>query len=423
MNFNSGDTAWMLVATAMVLFMTPGLAIFYSGMIRGKNVLGMLAQNFIVMGTTTIVWLFVAYSLAFSGTGKWIGDLHQVGFRNITEMPTGIALTFPPIVFAAFQMMFAMITPALITGAIADRMKFSSWIVFSIAWLIVVYAPIAHWVFSPSGWLYKLGVEDFAGGTVVEANAGASAIAIAIVLGARKGWPRESMRPHSVPFVLLGAGILWFGWFGFNAGSALAANETSAFAFVNTNIAGAAGLLGWMGWERYKNGHPTTLGAASGAIAGLVAITPSCGFISPMASALVGVAAGIVCASAITIKHRVNIDDSLDVFGVHLVAGVLGTLFIGFVSINSFNHSATKGLLNGGGVALLEHQLIAVIAVIAYAFIATFLLAHLIKRTIGLRVTPDDESRGLDLSQHMETAYDMTTYGEGARFSSGIFKS
>ena len=423
MNYNAGDTAWMLVATAMVLFMTPGLAIFYGGMVRSKNVLGMLAQNFIVMGTTTIAWLLVVYSLTFSGTGKWIGDLHQVGFLHITEMPTGFNLSFPPIVFAAFQLMFAMITPALITGAIADRMKFGSWIVFSTAWLILVYAPIAHWVFSPSGWLFKLGVQDFAGGTVVEANAGASAIAVAIVLGARKGWPRESMRPHNVPFVLLGAGILWFGWFGFNAGSALAANETAAFAFVNTNIAGAAGLLGWMGWERFRNGHPTTLGAASGAIAGLVAITPSCGFISPLASAAVGLAAGIVCASAIALKHRVGIDDSLDVFGVHLVAGVIGMLFIGLVSVNSFNSAAARGLFTGGGTTLLMHQLIAVVAVITYAFLVTLLIARAIHKTIGLRTTSDDESRGLDLSQHAETAYDMTTYGDGARFSSGIFKN
>jgi Amt family ammonium transporter len=309
--------------------------------------------------------------------------------------------------------MFAIITPALITGGTADRLKFGAWTAFSAVWLILVYAPVAHWVFSPSGWLFKLGAEDFAGGTVVHANAGAAALAVILVIGRRRGWPKERMRPHNVPFVLLGAGLLWFGWFGFNAGSALAANTLSAYAFVNTNTATGAALLGWILTERIRDGHATTLGAASGAIAGLVAITPACGFVSPMGSIVIGFAAGIICALATGLKNIFKFDDALDVVGVHLVGGVLGALLIGFFGTHMVN--GANGFFYKGGWTLMGHQVVAVTAVAAYSFVATYIIAQIINKTIGLRVTPDEEAAGLDLSQHAETAYESASYGGGSR--------
>ena len=419
MNFNSGDTAWILVASAMVLLMTPGLAFFYGGMVRGKNVLGMLAQNYVVMGIVSVLWITGVYSLAFSGTGKYIGDFHQFGLNHIWQQATGFeALTIPPLVFCAFQLMFAIITPALITGASADRLKFGAWSLFTALWLVIVYAPVAHWVFSPSGWLFKLGAEDFAGGTVVHANAGAAALALILVIGKRRGWPKERMRPHNVPFVLLGAGLLWFGWFGFNAGSALAANTLSAFAFVNTNTATGAALLGWILVERLRDGHATTLGAASGAVAGLVAITPACGFVSPMGSIAIGFAAGIVCSFAVGLKNKFGFDDALDVVGVHLVGGVLGALLIGFFGTKLTN--GANGLFYGGGWTLMGKQAVAVGAVVAYSFIVTFILAKVLDLVIGLRVKEEDEVAGLDLSQHAETAYETASFNDGSRFSNSI---
>jgi len=416
-NFNAGDTAWILVASALVLLMTPGLAFFYGGMVRGKNVLGMLAQNFVTMGVVSVLWITGVFSLAFVGTGKFIGNLHQFGLNHIWQQPTGFeALTIPPLVFVAFQLMFAIITPALITGGTADRLKFGAWTLFSAVWLILVYAPVAHWVFSPSGWLFKLGAEDFAGGTVVHANAGAAALAVILVIGRRKGWPKDRMRPHNVPFVLLGAGLLWFGWFGFNAGSALAANTLSAYAFINTNTATGAALLGWILVEKIRDGHPTTLGAASGAIAGLVAITPACGFVSPMGSILIGFAAGIICALATSIKRIFKFDDALDVVGVHLVGGVLGALLIGLLGTHMVN--GANGLFYNGGWTLMGHQVVAVAAVVAYSFVATYIIAQIIDKTIGLRVTDEDEAAGLDLSQHAETAYETASYGGGSRVTS-----
>jgi len=416
MNFNTGDTAWILVASAMVLLMTPGLAFFYGGMVRGKNVLGMLAQNYVVMGVVSVLWITGVYSLAFSGTGKFIGDFHQFGLNHIWQQATGFeALTIPPLVFCAFQLMFAIITPALITGASADRLKFGAWILFTGVWLVLVYAPVAHWVFSPSGWLFKLGAEDFAGGTVVHANAGAAALALILVIGKRRGWPKERMRPHNVPFVLLGAGLLWFGWFGFNAGSALSANTLSAFAFVNTNTATGAALLGWILVERLRDGHATTLGAASGAVAGLVAITPACGFVSPMGSIAIGFAAGIVCSFAVGLKNKFGYDDALDVIGVHLVGGVLGALLIGLFGTKLTN--GANGLFYGGGLTLLGKQAIAVAAVVAYSFVATYIIAKVIDLLIGLRVTVEQEVAGLDLSQHAETAYETASFNDGSRFS------
>ena len=415
---NHADTAWVLVSSALVLLMTPGLAFFYGGMVRGKNVLGMLAQNFVTMGMVSILWILGVYSLAFNGTGGLIGNLHQFGLNHIWEQPTGFALTIPPMVFVAFQLMFAIITPALITGGTADRLKFGSWVAFSSLWLVLVYAPVAHWVFSPAGWLFKKGAEDFAGGTVVHANAGAAALAVILVVGKRKGWPKERMRPHNVPYVLLGAGLLWFGWFGFNAGSALSANTLSAYAFVNTNTATGAALIGWILTEKIRDGHSTTLGAASGAVAGLVAITPACGYVSPVGSIVIGILAGIVCCLATGLKNLFKFDDALDVVGVHLVGGVLGALLIGLFGTAMVN--GANGVFYKGGWTLMGHQALAVVAVVAYSFIVTYILAQILDKTIGLRVSEEDEAAGLDLSQHAETAYESATFSDGSRFLSNF---
>ena len=421
MNFNTGDTAWILVSAALVLLMTPGLAFFYGGMVRGKNVLGMLAQNFVTMGVVSVLLITGVYSLAFSGKGSFIGDFHQFGLNHIWQQATGFeTLTIPPLVFCAFQLMFAIITPALITGGTADRLKFGAWTLFAGIWLVIVYAPIAHWVFSPSGWLFKKGALDFAGGTVVHANAGAAALAIILVIGKRKGWPKERMRPHNVPFVLLGAGLLWFGWFGFNAGSALGANTLSAYAFVNTNTATGAALLAWILVEKIRDGHATTLGAASGAVAGLVAITPACGFVSPMGSIAIGFAAGAICALAVGLKNKFGFDDALDVVGVHLVGGILGALLIGFFATKVTNSAGANGLFYHGGWGLLGKQALAVVAVVAYSFVVTYILAQIMDKTIGLRVSEEDEVAGLDLSQHAETAYENTNYSDGSRFLSNF---
>ena len=415
MHFDTGDTAWILVAAALVLLMTPGLAFFYGGMVRGKNVLGMLAQNYVTMGIVSVLWVTGVYSLAFSGKGKFIGDFHQFGLNHIWQQATGFeSLTIPPLVFCAFQLMFAIITPALITGASADRLKFGSWAVFTAIWLVIVYAPIAHWVFSPSGWLFKLGALDFAGGTVVHANAGAAALALILVIGKRRGWPKERMRPHNLPFVLLGAGLLWFGWFGFNAGSALGANTVSAFAFVNTNTATGAALLGWLITEKFRDGHATTLGAASGAVAGLVAITPACGFVSPMGSIAIGFAAGIICCLATGLKNIFKFDDALDVVGVHLVGGVLGALLIGFFGTKVVNSAGANGVFYKGGWTLLGHEAIAVAATVGYSFVVTYILATILHKTIGLRVNEEAEVAGLDLSQHAESAYENLTYSSSS---------
>ena len=319
---DTGDTAWVLVSAALVLLMTPGLAFFYGGMVRGKNVLGMLMQNYVAIGVVSVLWVLVVYSLAFgkSGFGGFAGNLHQWGLGHMNEpVVGGVGATIPPLAFVAFQLMFAVITPALITGSTADRFKFSSYVVFIGLWVVLVYAPIAHWVFSPEGWLFQKGAEDFAGGTVVHANAGAAGIAMAILLGRRKGWPKERMRPHNVPYVLLGAGLLWFGWFGFNAGSSLGANNLTGYAFVNTNTATAAALLGWLIVEKLRDGHATTLGAASGAVAGLVAITPAAGFVSPVGAIFLCLIAGAVCSSWTTIKFKLGLDDALDVGAAHVV--------------------------------------------------------------------------------------------------------
>ena len=414
---DSGDTAWVLASAALVLLMTPGLAFFYGGMVRGKNVLNMLMMNFITMGLVGVLWVLVGYTLAFGDGGSIIGDFKHWKLDHTVGLWPGYGI--PVLVFVMFQAMFAIITPALWTGSIADRLKFGPFIAIVVLWSLLVYSPVAHWVWASNGWLFKLGAEDFAGGTVVHANAGAAGLALAIVLGKRKNWPKEPMRPHNIPFVLLGAGLLWFGWFGFNAGSALGANGTAALAFTTTSTATSAAMLGWLIVEKIRDGHPTTLGAASGAVAGLVAVTPACGFISPLGSIVLGLVAGAVCAMATALKFRFGYDDALDVVGVHLVGGVLGALLIGFLGSHKANSAYPDGLLYGGGFSLLGKQAEAVGATVAYSFVMTLIIAYVVKFVFkGLRVDEETEVEGLDINIHAETAYEALTGGSSLRSSS-----
>ena len=417
---DAGNTAWVLVSAALVLFMTPGLALFYGGMVRAKNILAMLMQNIFCMGLVTLLWVVVGASLAFGDDagGGLIGDLSLAGLSDIDVIPgfsDGLALTIPPLLFLAFQMMFAIITPALITGATADRLKFGGYALFIGLWSVLVYAPVAHWVFSPGGWLFKLGALDFAGGTVVHINAGIAALVLVLVIGQRKGWPREAMPPHNLPLTMLGTGILWFGWFGFNAGSALAANGLAAQALVNTHVAAAAGMCSWLLVEKLRDGHATTLGAASGAVAGLVAITPCAGFVTAMPAIAIGGIAGVVCLLAIKLKTRFGYDDALDVVAVHLVGGILGSVLLGVFADTAVNSAAVDGLINGGGATLLGKQLVAVGATLAFSGILTFVIAKVVQATVGLRVTPDDEAVGLDTTEHAETGYNLTELGSMGR--------
>jgi len=402
-------TAWLLTSTALVLLMTPGLAIFYGGMVRSGGVLNMIMMSFISIPLVTVAWLLAGYSLAFSeGSSGFIGGLAHVGMRGIG--PDTVHGTVPELLFSTFQLSFAIITAALVSGAIADRAKFTAWMVFVPVWSIVVYSVVAHWVWGPTGWLFKLGVLDYAGGLVVEIVSGSSALALALVLGPRIGFKVEAMRPHNLPFVLLGVGLLWFGWFGFNAGSALAANGLASAIFLNTLVAGCLGMLGWLGVEQIRDGKPTTFGAASGVVAGLVAITPSCGTVNTFGAALVGLAAGIVCAFAIGVKFRLNYDDSLDVVGVHFVGGVVGVLLIGLLA-TAVMTGGPQGLFFGGGLALLGKQLLAIAVVGLYAFTVTYGLGKLIDRVVGFRISPEDEASGVDFTQHAETAYAEGVYG------------
>ena len=397
MHIDSGDTAWVLGSAALVLFMTPGLALFYGGMVRSKNVLAMMVQNLATIAVVSVVWAVLAYSLAFGpdAGGGFIGTLHLAGLAHPSVQVPGFQLTVPPLAFAAFQMMFAVITAALLTGTGADRMRFHGFLAFAAIWTLVVYAPIAHWVFSPEGWLFRRGVLDFAGGNVVEIDSGASALALALVLGRRRGWPRDAMAPHSLPLTVLGAGILWFGWFGFNAGSALAANGVAAQALVSTQLAACTGLLGWLVIEKWRTGHATTLGAASGAVAGLVAITPAAGFVNAMAAMLIGLRGGVTGVLAVAVKFRFRYDDSLDVVGVHGACGVVGTLLLGVLA------------MKGAGGHLLAEQALAVVCTIGWAFTLTYVVATLVERTVGLRVPPEIEIEGLDTAIHAESAYDF----------------
>jgi Amt family ammonium transporter len=424
---NSGDTAWMLASTGLVLLMTPGLAFFYGGMVRTKSVLNMMMMSMISMGVVSVLWVIYGFELSFGykADSPWYGSFSFSGLGGVVNDFTnnGGLYPIPVLVFAAFQLMFAIITPAIISGAIADRAKFTSWAVFVAIWSTLVYFPVAHWVFAfgnkvgdtvtGAGFLARQGLEDFAGGTAVHINAGAAALALAIVLGKRVGWRKESMRPHSLPLVMLGSGLLWFGWFGFNAGSALAANGIAALALMNTQVAAAAALAGWLLVEKIRQGHPTSLGAASGAVAGLVAITPACAFVAPWAAVVIGLLAGVLCSLATGLKYRFNLDDSLDVVGVHLIAGIWGSVAIGFFGASSVNSVGVDGLLYGGGTALLGKQAFGVAFVAAYSFIATLIIGYAIEKTIGFRVKRDVEVAGIDLNEHAETAYEMTSSSRG----------
>ncbi|MGW4768648.1 ammonium transporter [Nocardia sp. NPDC004278] len=414
-------TAWLLVSTAMVLLMTPALAIFYGGMVRSTGVLNMLMMNFIAIPLVTVVWLLAGYSLAFSADagGGLIGNLDHFGMAGID--PNSVHGTIPELLFATFQLTFAILTAALVSGAIADRAKFSGWMVFVPLWALVVYVPIAHWVWGPDGWLASFGALDYSGGMVVEIASGVSALALALVLGPRIGFKTDAMRPHNLPFVLLGAGLLWFGWFGFNAGSALSANGIAAAVFLNTLVAGCLGMLGWLAVEQIRDGRPTTFGAASGVVAGLVAITPSCGSVNTLGALIVGLVAGVVCSFAVGWKFKAGYDDSLDVVGVHFVGGVVGTLLIGLLA-NQVMTGGVEGLFYGGGFTQLGKQLVGVLAVAAYAFTVTFVLGKGIDRFLGFRVSKDDETAGIDFALHAETAYAEGVHGHSPRrFGEGHF--
>jgi len=408
---DGADTAWLLVSAALVLFMAPGLALFYGGMVRSKHVLAMMAQVFGAAAVVSVVWAMLGHTLAFGPDhGGVLGGLRFAGLAHARDPIPGFALHVPSTAFTAFEMMFAVITAALLAGAGADRMRFGPFLTFVGIWVLVVYAPLAHWVFSPNGWLAHLGVLDFAGGTVVETDSGASALALALVLGARRGWPREQMAPHSLPLTLVGAGILWFGWIGFNAGSALTVGGVASQAVLSTHLAACAGLLGWLLVEKIQTKHSTTLGAASGAVAGLVAITPAAGFVNSFSSVLIGLAGGIVSVLAVEQKVRWGYDDSLDVVGVHGVAGIVGTLAVGLLATRSVNAGiAHTGLLTGGGLHLLLVQALAVLVTVAWAFPVTYGVAYAVQRFARLRVSPEGELEGLDTHVHAESAYDITS--------------
>ena len=424
---NTGDTAWVLASTALVLLMTPGLALFYGGMVRAKSVLNMMLMSMITIGIVSVLWVIYGFKLAFGyeANSQWYGAISLSGLGSAVNELTnnGGVYPIPLLAFAAFQLMFAIITPALISGAIADRAKFTAWAVFVAIWVTLVYFPVAHWVFAfgnkvgdtvtGAGFLATRGLEDFAGGTAVHINAGAAGLALAIVLGRRIGWRRESMRPHSMPLVLIGAGILWFGWFGFNAGSALGANGIAALAFMNTQVAAAAATLGWLLVEKIRDGHPTLLGVVSGAVAGEVASTAACAFVAPWAAVVIGFFAGIFCALAVGLKYVFNFDDSLDVVGLHLVGGLWGCLSIGLFGSSAINSLGLDGIFYGGGTALLGKQALGVFSVMAYSFIATLIIGFIIDKTIGFRVTPEAEIAGIDYDQHAETGYELTSSSRG----------
>ena len=422
MKIDTGATAWMIAATALVLFMTPGLALFYGGMTRAKSVLNMMMMSFVSIVTVTVAWTIYGHSLAFTDNGisflnKFFGGGSAIGLQSIITKtwPTGTAdgTNIPSLVYSAFQLTFAIITVALISGAIADRAKFSGWVVFSVAWATLVYFPVAHWVWG-TGWLNSLGIEDFAGGTVVHVNAGAAALALAFVLGRRKGWPKEPMRPHNLPFVLLGAAILWFGWFGFNAGSEIGVDGTTALAFMNTQIATAVAAGAWILVEKFRDGAPTSLGVASGAVAGLVAITPACGFIDPWAAIVLGFVAGAGCSSAVGLKYKAGFDDSLDVVGVHLVGGAIGAVSLGFIARYPFLDQQSQGLFYGDhGFRQLGLQLLGPIVIGGYSFTMAFIIGKVIDKTIGFRVEEEIEVTGIDAVEHAETSYDLTTVSAG----------
>ena len=413
---DTGDTAWVLASSALVLFMTPGLAMFYGGMVRAKNVLGTLMHSVFAMGLISVLWVVIGYTLAFGpDVGGLIWRLDFAGFTNVGEAahPDALGATIPHTAFAIFQMMFAIITPALPTAAFAARMKFTGYVLFMSLWLLLVYAPIAHWVWHPEGWLFKLGALDFAGGTVVHINAGVAALAAIIVIGKRRGFGKEAFVPHNLTLTILGTGILWFGWFGFNAGSALGANGLAASAFLATNLGAAAGACGWAIMESFKGRRPTTLGVASGAVAGLVAITPASGYVGPLGAIAIGLVGGIVCSWAVGLKFRFGYDDSLDVVGVHMVGGIVGALLTGVFADAAINEFGADGLVFGGGLTLLGKQLLAVGVTLAFSLVVTLVIAKIVDATVGLRVSEEEEIAGLDLTQHSEVGYSFTESGGG----------
>ncbi len=401
---NSGDTAFMLIATAMVMLMTPGLALFYGGLVRTKNVLGTMMQSFACLGLVSVIWVLYGYSLSFGpDIGGIIGNLQWLGLRGVGLEPGPYSDTIPHLLFVAFQLMFAILTPALITGAFAERMKFSAFLAFTLLWSTFVYFPLCHWVWG-GGWLGNMGTMDFAGGTVIHINSGVAALVAALIIGKRKGWRREVFLPHNLPMTMLGAGLLWFGWFGFNAGSALSAGESATLAFFTTQIATGAAALSWILAEWRFRGKPTTLGVVSGALAGLVAITPAAGFVGPMSAILIGLVAGVLCYIAVLVKEKIGYDDSLDVVGIHGIGGVWGALATGLFA------SAAFGGINGlffGNPHQFFVQFVAVLAAIIFSFIMTVVILKGIDLTIGLRVTTEEEIQGLDLTQHNETGYGL----------------
>ena len=410
------------MAAALVLLMIPGLAFFYGGMVRAKSVLNMMMMIMGALFIVGILWMLYGYSMAF---GASYGDAGLLG--NVTEyfgleslMVDDPEATVPAMIFVAFQAMFACLTVGLIAGAIADRTKFSAWLVFAAIWATLVYFPVAHWVFNldpeTGGWIAKLGVIDFAGGTAVHINAGIAALALVILLGARLGWPRTPMKPHNLTLVMIGAALLWFGWFGFNAGSQVAADNTSAVVFLNTFVATCAAGIGWLITEKVRDGHATSLGAASGIVAGLVAITPACSAVSPLGASVIGLIAGVLCALAVGLKYKLKYDDSLDVVGVHLVGGLVGTLLIGFLATEAAP-AGVNGLLYGGGAEQLGKQAIGAFAVLFYSLILTFIIGYLIKVTMGFRVSEDVEISGVDLNEHAESAYELGDSGGGGVFA------
>jgi ammonium transporter, Amt family len=434
---DTGDTAWVLASAALVLLMTPGLALFYGGMVRAKSVLNMMMMSFGALALISVLWVLYGYSVAFGndvGGGllgsptEFFGLSKLIGTEGLDKgfAATSLVFTIPSMAFVAFQAVFAIITVALISGAVADRARFGPWLVFAGIWASLVYFPVAHWVFAfdgaesaKGGWIAnKLLAIDFAGGTAVHINAGAAGLALAIVLGKRVGWRRDPMRPHNLPLVMIGAGLLWFGWFGFNAGSALSANGQAAEVWVTTMVATGAAALGWLLVERLRDGRATSLGAASGVVAGLVAITPSCSSVTPLGAIAVGLLAGVLCALAVGLKFRLGIDDSLDVVGVHLVGGLWGTLAVGLFA-SSAATAGVDGLFYGGGVDQLWRQAVGACAVMFFSFFATLLIGFAIARTMGFRVAEEDEVEGIDGVEHAESAYDFVTSGGGGRALTG----
>ncbi|HEX3827681.1 MAG TPA: ammonium transporter [Sporichthyaceae bacterium] len=448
-SFDTGDTAWLLASSALVLFMTPGLAFFYGGMVRVKSVLNMIMMSGAAMAIVSVLWVLYGYTLSFTTYNGFIGSRAELGLRTAinqidlkasdggpgalgvsppgTVDAAGNAITHyvPTTAFVMFQLMFAIITVALISGAIADRAKFSTWCVFVVLWATCVYFPVAHWVFysnnGKGGWIIdQLHAIDFAGGTAVHINSGAAGLACCLVIGRRKGWRKDPMRPHNVPFVFLGVGMLWFGWFGFNAGSALTSGTAAGVTFTNTQTATAAAMIGWLIIERVRDGHFTTVGAASGAVAGLVGITPSCSSVNPMGAMAVGLFTGAICAVAIGLKFRFGFDDSLDVVGVHMIGGLTGTLLIGLFATDHAP-AGVNGLFYHGGTTQLKRQAIGAFAVMGYSFFVTLVIAYLLHLIMGFRISEDDELEGIDISEHAESAYELQSIGSALSRGTGGF--